>query len=123
VKPTDHHVEGSWLVTELRGNLGHRAIVDEESAQCFIPAMKSQLGVEEEATAELTIHDSGSHQSTVFCPPVGLSLPPNATPGKAAPEAANLGFEGRIAGVRGSHASHPTGFENAELRAKHAKNN
>jgi hypothetical protein len=87
VKPSDHHVEGGWLVTELRGDLGHGATLDEESAQRLVPTVEGQLGLEEEGTAGMTVHDAGSHQVTVFCPPKGPSLSAPATPGKAASEA------------------------------------
>jgi hypothetical protein len=38
-KPSDHHVEGGWLVTKLGGNFGHGAILDEESAQRLVLAV------------------------------------------------------------------------------------
>jgi hypothetical protein len=65
-KPTDHHVEGGELVAELGGDLGYGAIVDEERAQRLIVAVKSQVRLDEEATAGLSIHHGGSHQLTVF---------------------------------------------------------
>jgi hypothetical protein len=65
-KPTDHDVEGGELVTELGGDLGYGAMVDEERAQCLIVAVKSPVGLDEETTAGLSIHHSGSHQLTVF---------------------------------------------------------
>ena len=68
-KPTDHDVESGWLVTELGGDLRDGAILDEEGAERFIPAMEGQLGLNEEAMVRLCIHEVGSHQETVFCPP------------------------------------------------------
>ena len=65
-KPTDHHVERGELGTELGGDLGRGAIVDEEGAQRLIAAVKGQVGLEEEVTARLSIHHGGSHQLTVF---------------------------------------------------------
>ena len=43
VKSTDYHLERGWLVTEPRGNFSHGTILDEESSQCFVPTVKSQL--------------------------------------------------------------------------------
>jgi hypothetical protein len=65
-KSTDHHVEGGELVTELGGDLGCGAMVDEDRTQRLIAAMKGQVRLEEEATAGLSIHHGGSHQLTVF---------------------------------------------------------
>jgi hypothetical protein len=65
-KPTDHHLEGGALVTKLRGDLGRGAIVDEDRAQRLITTVKGQVGLQEETTAGLSIHQGGSHQLTVF---------------------------------------------------------
>jgi hypothetical protein len=98
-KPADHHLEGVWLVTELCGDLGHGAILEEESSQRFIPTVEGQLGLKEETTAELTIHEVGSHQLTVFCPPSWRELTHNNDPGKAASEAPNRRFAGESQGL------------------------
>jgi hypothetical protein len=123
VKPTDHHVEGSWLVTELRGDLVHGAILDEESSQRFIVTLKGQLGLKEEATAGLTIHGAGSHQLTVFCPPQSPSLPAAVTAGKATTEAWRTRFAGESHDLTARGLPGPVGFRKLDRRPTHAKIN
>jgi hypothetical protein len=65
-KPTDHHLEGGALVTELGGDLGGGAMVDEDRTQRLVAAVKGQVGLEEEAKAGLSIPHGGSPQLTVF---------------------------------------------------------
>jgi hypothetical protein len=76
VKPADHDVEGCLLVSDARGDLGERAILYEESAHGLVTAVEGELRVEEVTTTELTVHGSGIHQLTVFCPLRGFSSSP-----------------------------------------------
>jgi hypothetical protein len=66
VKPADHHVEGSWLVTKPRGDLGQRAGLHEESSHCFVTAVEREFGIETEATTRSKIYGARSHPLTVF---------------------------------------------------------
>ena len=122
-EPADHHMAGVWLGTELCGDLGHGAILEEEPAQRLIPTVEGQLGLQEETTAELTIPEVGSHQLTVFCPPAGRELTQNNDPGKATSEAPKRRFAGESQGLSASAETGPSGFERAGLRANHTKNN
>jgi hypothetical protein len=106
-----------------RGNFGHGEILDEESSQCFVATVKGQLRVEEEATARLTIHDTGSHQYECYLSASWSKLTSYSQPGKAACQATNPRFRVRIEGVRDHGVTRTIGFENAELRGNHMKNN
>ena len=58
----NHGLESIGLVTELRGDVGQWAPLDEEGTQGLIAAVKGLLGRNEELTARCIVHDAGSDQ-------------------------------------------------------------
>ena len=65
-EPADHDVERGRLVAVPRGDLRERLPLDEEGAEGFVLAVRGGLGLEEEVSTGLVVHDAASHQLTVF---------------------------------------------------------
>jgi hypothetical protein len=122
VKPADHHVEGSWLVTKPRGDLGQRASLHEESSQYFVTAVEREFGIDKEAMSESKIQDARSHPLTVFYPRYGRVYLPTATPTKLSPESSALRYAGAKDSSRADTPLSPLGFRVKNPRSKHAKN-
>jgi hypothetical protein len=61
-KLADYGIKSSGLVTELRGDVGQRASLDEEGTQGLIATVKGLLGRNEQLTARYIVDDAGSDQ-------------------------------------------------------------